>query len=97
MLLSSLYPVFVPTVDSSHWSILFSHLLLSVKKRESTLHTCIDYKALNATTITDAYPISCIDNILNYLGGSVIFSKIDFAKGYHQVWIAKGCEHRTAF
>ena len=37
------------------------------------------------------------DNILDYLGGSVIFSKIDLAQGYHQVRIAKGHEHRTAF
>ena len=34
---------------------------------------------------------------LDHLGGSVIFSKIDLAQGYHQVWIAKGHEHRTAF
>ena len=35
---------------------------------------------LNANTIIDAYPITCIDDILNRLGGSVIFSKIDLAQ-----------------
>ena len=58
---------------------------------------CIDYRALNVNTIIDAYPISCIDDILGCLGGSVIFSKIDLAQGYHQVRIAKGHEHRTVF
>ena len=58
---------------------------------------CIDYRALSANTIIDAYLIPCIDNILECLGGSVIFSKIDLAQGYHQVLIAKGHEHRTAF
>ena len=58
---------------------------------------CIDYRALNVNTTIDAYPIALIDNILDCLGSSVIFSKIDLAQGYHQVWIAKGHEHRTAF
>ena len=58
---------------------------------------CIEYRALNANTIVDAYPIPCIDNILDCLGCSVIFSKIDLAQGYHQVWIAKVYEYRTVF
>ena len=45
---------------------------------------CINYSALNANTIIDFYPIPRIDNILNQLGGSVIFSKIDLAQGHHQ-------------
>ena len=58
---------------------------------------CIDYRALNINIIIDGYPIPRIDDILDCLGGSVIFSKIDLAQGYHQVRIAKGHEHRTAF
>ena len=58
---------------------------------------CIDYRALNVNTIINAYPIPCIDDILDCLQGSVIFSKIDLAQGYHQVRIAKGHEYRTAF
>ena len=58
---------------------------------------CIDYRAFNANIIIDAYPIPCIDNVLDHLGGSVIFSKTELAQGYHQVRIAKGHEHITAF
>ena len=58
---------------------------------------CIDYRALNANTVVDRYPIPRIDDILDRLGGSAIFSKIDLAQGYHQVRIAPGHEHRTAF
>ena len=57
----------------------------------------IDYRALNANTTLDAYPIPCIDTISNYLGGSVIFTKIDLAQGYHQVRRAKDHKHRSAF
>ena len=57
----------------------------------------IDYRELNANTIIDAYPIPHIDDIFYHLVGSVIFSKIDLAQGYHQVRIAKGHKHITAF
>ena len=72
-------------------------LFFFVKKKEVTLSMCIDYRALNAKTIIYAYPIPRIDDILELLGGSVIFSKIDLAQGYHQVRIAKAHEHRAAF
>ena len=68
-----------------------------IKKKEGTLDICIDYRALNANTIINAYPIPCIDDILDFLQGSVIVSKIDLAQSYHQVRITKGYEHRTAF
>ena len=55
--------------------------LLFVKKKEGTLHMCIDYRALNANTTIDTYLIPCIDNILDHLGGSVIFSKLGLAQG----------------
>ena len=58
---------------------------------------CIDYRALNINTIIESYPITHIDNILDCLEGSVIFSKIDLAQDYHQVKIAKGHEHRAVF
>ena len=58
---------------------------------------CIDYKALNANIITNAYPIPCIDNILDYLGYLATFSQIDLTKSYYHVQIAKGHQYRTAF
>ena len=57
----------------------------------------IDYRVFNINTIIDAYPIPCINDILDYLGVSVIFSKIKIAQGYHQVGIAKGHEYRAVF
>ena len=51
-------------------------IFLFVQKKEGTLCMCIDYRALNANTIINAYPIPYIDNIIDCLGGLVIFSKI---------------------
>ena len=40
---------------------------------------CIDYRAFNTNTIIDAYPTPYVDDILDYLGGLIILSKIDLA------------------
>ena len=38
---------------------------------------CIDYRALNQNTMVDRYPIPRVDKILDHLGSSTIYSKID--------------------
>ena len=58
---------------------------------------CIDFRALNANTIIDRYPIPRIDDILDRLGGSMVYSKIDLTQAYHQVEVAESDCHRTAF
>ena len=39
------------------------------KRKEGTLYMRIDYRAFKANTIIDTYPVPCIDDILNHLGG----------------------------
>ena len=58
---------------------------------------CLDYRALNANTIIDAYPIPHTDNTLDYLGDLVVFSKIKLGKSYCKIRIAKVYKHMTAF
>ena len=51
--------------------------IIFVKKKDSTLRLCIDYRQLNKITIKNRYSLPCIDDLFDQLRGETIFSKID--------------------
>lgn len=57
----------------------------------------MDYIDLNEITIKDKYPISIIDDLLNDLQWSVIFSKVDLILRYHQIRMKLEDVYKTAF
>ena len=57
----------------------------------------VDYRALNAVTMGDGYPIPNVSNILDAISGGKIFGKLDLASGYWQVPVNPKHREKTAF
>ena len=73
-----------PSCSPWAWSVVL------VKKKDGTSRFCIDYRKVNTVTRKDAYSLPRVDDLLDTLAGSRLFSTLDLISGYWQVEIHPG-------
>jgi hypothetical protein len=68
-----------------------------VWKKDGTRRPVIDYRRLNDITIKDSYPLPQIDEMMDQIHGSEIFTKLDLKSGYNQIQIRPGDKWKMTF
>ena len=52
---------------------------------------------LNSVTKADAYPLPCVDDLLDQLAKSKYFTTLDLASGFWQIRVHQDSQEKTAF
>nr|GEZ06034.1 putative reverse transcriptase domain-containing protein [Tanacetum cinerariifolium] len=70
---------------------------LFVKKKGGSFQMCIDYRELNKITVKNRYPLQSINDLIDQLQGSSVYSKIELRSGYYQLRVYDEDISKTAF
>ena len=68
-----------------------------VHKKTGEICLCIDFRALNAVTLCDSFPLPHIEEALQAVKSAMCFTSIDLAQGYLQLAMDEADIHKTAF
>ena len=71
--------------------------VLFAKKPGGGLRFCVDYRALNAITIKNRYPLPLIQETLAQLSKAKYYTKLDVISAFNKIRMAPGQEWMTAF
>ena len=75
----------------------YASQIVIVRKKDSSIRICLDYRALNRKTVKDAFPLPRIEETLEALKGAKYFSSLDLTQGYLQLAVDEEDQNKTAF
>ena len=75
----------------------YASQVVIVRKKTGEIRLCIDFRALNAITIRDSFPLPRIEEALQAVKAAVWFTSFDLAQGYLQLAMDEADIHKTAF
>ena len=68
-----------------------------IKKKDGALRFVQDYRALNAITVKNKYPLPLISDLIEKLRDARYFTKLDVRWGFQNVHMKEGDEWKAAF
>ncbi len=71
--------------------------VLLVPKKDSTYRFCVDYRRVNRVTVQNAAPLPHMQDVLEALEGSQVFTTLDLRAGYWQMSVRPRDRPKTAF
>ena len=78
-------------------SFLHSTLVLFIKKKDGSLHLCVNFHSLNCISKKDYYLLLLISDLLDSPHKTGIYSGINLCHTYHLVYITNSDEWKTVF
>ena len=68
-----------------------------LKKRDSIIRLCCDFRKLNPKTIPKVFPIPKAENILDDMIEAGVYTVLDLKSAYWHIPINEGDQNKTAF
>ena len=101
-------PPLLEEVRTSLWDMLeagaihlsrspWGNVVVLVRKKDGTLHFCVDFRHLNMWMKKDPYPLLHIMEALQSMARSAHFSSMDFKSGFWQIKMAPESQQYMAF
>ena len=71
--------------------------LVVVPKAGGDVRICVDMREANRAIMRERQPIPTVEELLNDMNSSTVFSKLDLKMGFHQVQLHEDSRHITTF
>ena len=71
--------------------------VLFIRKKDGSLHLCVNFRGLNKIMKKDRYPLPRTSDLLEAPSGAKLYTKLNLQHAYHLVCIADRDEWKTSF